>query len=318
MATSQRSRIRKPESVQFWLCVGAVSLGLHSSLLFGLQRWAKVTIAQPDGRPIAVELVDAPDVVEPVTSPVEPDAIAQVPQTPDVKSNVKPEAKPEIKPDVQPEPEPELVRKPEPKRESKAPIASKPEMKSNVDSPKPILDNSKTPKKPPKDPKKPDSTQPTQSKAPKKPDSTEPVQSKDPIKKPPPDPNNLGSGSQSVSVRSVGKPIFKGQADLQGTATLEVPNFPLITNLPPNFPLRPAESLTVKLSFYVDNKTGEPDSPTLPNIPGLDSTARDQIGIAIAQLFQDLTFPPPIIKVEGGAEAPESTAWEITLQLTGQ
>ena len=298
MATSQRSRVRKPESVQFWLCVGAVSLALHSSLLFGLQRWAKVTLVQPDGGPIAVELVDAPDTVaDAVTSPIEPEAIAQVPQ--------KPDAQPEVKPEVQPEPESEVMRKPEPKRELKVPIASKPEMKPNIDSPKPISsDQLKIPKKPPKDLKKPD--------------STEPIKSKDPIKKPPPDPNNLGSGSQSVNVRSVGPPVFKGQSDLKGTATLEGPNFPPIKNLPPNFPLRPAESLTVKLSFYVNNKTGEPDSPTLPNIPGLDSTARDQIGIAIAQLFQDLKFPPPIITVEGGAEAPESTAWEITLQLTGQ
>ena len=302
MATSQRSRVRKPESVQFWLCVGAVSLGLHSSLLFGLQRWAKVTLVQPDAGPIAVELMDAPDAVGPsvVASPVEPDAIAQVPQTPDVKPDSQPEVKLEVQPDVQPEAE--VVRKPESKRESNVPIV--PKTKPNVDSPKPIREKPKTPKTPPKEPKNPD--------------AAGPVQSKDPIRKPPPGPKDPPSGSQSVNVRSVSKPIFKGQADLKGTATLEVPNFPPITNLPPNFPLRPSESLTVKLSFYVNNKTGEPDSPTLPNIPGLDSTAHEQIGIAIAQMFQGLKFPPPIIKVEGGAEPPESTAWEITLKLTGQ
>ena len=126
MATSQRSRVRKPESVQFWLCVGAVSLGLHSSLLFGLQRWAKVTLVQPDAGPIAVELMDAPDVV---SSAVEPDAIAQVPQTPDAKPDAEPEVKLEVKPDVQPEPESEVMPKLEPKRESNVPIVPKPEQK---------------------------------------------------------------------------------------------------------------------------------------------------------------------------------------------
>ena len=302
MATSQRSRVRKPESVQFWLCVSAVSLALHSSLLFGLQRWAKVSIVTPDGGPIAVELVDAPDTV---ASKPEPDAdtIAQVPQKPDAKPDAQPEVKPDVKPEVQPEPEPEVVRKPEPKA-SETPIAPKPKTKPIVDPAKPTREKPKTPKTPPTELKKPD--------------SKSPVKSKDPIKNPPPDPENPPSGSQSVSFRSVGKPIFKGQADLQGTATLEAPNFPPINNLPPNFPLRPTESLTIKFSFYVNNKTGEPDSPTLPNIPGLDATAQEQIGIAIAQLFQGLKFPPPTIKVEGGAEAPESTAWEITLKLTGQ
>ena len=140
MATSRQLRVQKPESVHFWLCVGAVSLALHSSLLFGLERWAKVTIVQPDGGPIAVELMDASDAVrldavgpnsiglDAVAFPTEPDAIAQVPQTPDAKPDSQPEVKLEVQPDVQPEAE--VVRKPEPKRESNVPIVPKPEQKT--------------------------------------------------------------------------------------------------------------------------------------------------------------------------------------------
>jgi outer membrane biosynthesis protein TonB len=109
MATSQRGR--KPESVQFWLAIAALSLAFHSLFLFGLQRWAKVAVLQPEvGGPIDVELRDA--------APAKPDvnegAIAQVPEQPEVVPQTKLEVKPQPV-----EPEPEVVQKPDPKPEPK-------------------------------------------------------------------------------------------------------------------------------------------------------------------------------------------------------
>ena len=203
MATSQRSSVRKPESMQFWLGVGVASLALHSIFLFGLQRWARVTIVQPDGGPIAVELVDVP---ETVVSQVEPDTIAQVSQKPDSKPAAQPEvAAPEVKldvkPEVQPEPEPESKPKPEPIVQPSTNADRKKTTPAIVPTPtKPRSQNKPTksvtppPRSTPDDPKK---------RPGKKGDSTEtsPVRSNDPLG----DPNAVETGGRSFLV-SYNKP----------------------------------------------------------------------------------------------------------------
>ena len=237
MATSQRSSVRKPESVQFWLCVGAVSLALHSSLLFGLQRWARVTIVQPDESPIAVELVDAP---ETVVSQVEPDTIAQVSQKPDSKPAAQPEVaapevKLEVKPDVQlPEPEPKI--KPEPIIQPSTNADRKKITPAIVPKPSPST-ASPAPNKAPK-PKSIKSPKPSSSTPP-----TKPIASGTELT-PPPSP---GSGPKSVRFETVGAIGLTAQSrtELKGQATLSVPDFPTLP-APTNLPLRLGAPLSVK------------------------------------------------------------------------
>ncbi len=157
MATLQRGR--KPESVQFWLAIAALSLAFHSLFLFGIQRWAKVAVLQPEvSGPIDVELVAA----APAKSEVNEGAIAQVPQQPEVVPQTKLEAKPqpvESEPEVVQKPDPK--REPEPKRElpivpvdpkKKPPIVEKPKPKPN-ETPSSTPKNSDLPEQKPASPK---------------------------------------------------------------------------------------------------------------------------------------------------------------------
>ena len=243
MATSQRSSVRKPESMQFWLGVGVASLALHSIFLFGLQRWARVTIVQPEGGPIAVELVDAPDTV---VSQAEPDTIAQVLQKPDAKPAAQPEvAAPEVKLDVKPEVQPEPNIKPEPivqpstnadrKRTTPAivPTPTKPRSQN-----KPTKSVTPPLKATPEDPKK---------RPGKKGDSTDtsPVRSNDPLG----DPNAVETGERSFLV-SYDKPNPMDGPNGRMSAELTFQAIPPIS-LSSKFARNVGPTINISLTFVV-------------------------------------------------------------------
>ena len=125
MAASGALRDRKPESVQFWLAIAAVSLLFHALLIVGIKRWTTVAVVEPDGGPISVELVD-PAGSESVEAPIVQAAALK----PEAKLEVRPEAKSEVQPEPEPEIKPEPIVQPEVKAEVKKPaIASQPKRK---------------------------------------------------------------------------------------------------------------------------------------------------------------------------------------------
>ena len=297
MATSQRSRVRKPESVQFWLCVGAVSLGLHSSLLFGLQRWAKVTLVQPDAGPIAVELMDAPDVVGPsvVASPVEPDAIAQVPQTP----NAQPDAKLEVKPDVQPEPESETVRKPEPKRESNGPIIPLKKTKKE----KPLIESSPKPNKSP-------IASPTNQSTPT------PSFPSQPIGKPGSEDGEGEIRLQVVVKENSAKLSANSQAQFsQGFCSAPVPRG---INFPGRYPLQNGEVVVIRITWLIDVAsrsliTEQPKPMILsPNLAGEQKKTLEDIAVNI----RDQTIPTISGLVTSASQSNRASLIECEMPVT--
>ncbi len=294
MATSGPSldqrREKKPESVQFWLAIVAVSLLFHALLIVGVKRLATVAVVEPAGGPIDVELMEPADSrAVAVDEPIVP-AIASKPEP------VRPEPTP--LPEFTPEPSPEVIQKPEP--------IVKPEEKQEK---KPIVKPENKQEKPSK------VTKETPPGKPKSNTGEAPITSNDSLKKPP---LPTGSGIKSVNfgVSSTIDLTAQSKAELGGTATLTMPKFPPIL-VAPNFPLRPKETLTVTLSFSVNNLTGEADSPTLSKIPNLDDKDQEQIQIAIVDSFSKVKFSPPKINIKGGAPPPDSTEWTITLQLMG-
>lgn len=313
MATSQRSRVRKPESVQFWLCVGAVSLGLHSSLLFGLQRWAKVTLVQPDAGPIAVELMDAPDVVGPsvVASPVEPDAITQVPQASDTKPDSQPEVKLEVQPDVQPEAK--VVRKPEPKRESNVPIA--PSAEPNVKTSKPIASLPKATKNAEKPAKK---TGPSNPVVPKHPDPTTPVSSSGQLPA-----IGVGKGSEKALVSQNGDPSLSkdSKQDLAvegGTLELQLPRD---VELSRYVDMRPGQILKLVIAVSVDNKARRVSSCN-GDLKSFSIKVEERS--ALQDLVEKICQNASVVRLKFQGKTAtdvnfgELSSWEITLNLTGQ
>ena len=298
MATSQRSRVRKPESVQFWLCVGAVSLALHSSLLFGLQRWAKMTVVMPDGGPIAVELVDAPDTV---ASKPEPDAntIAQVPQKPNAKPDAQPEVEPEAKPEIQPEPEPEVVRSPEPKRESIVPPQpSSTPQPSSVPHPKPKESQDLSPKVKPS-PKAPVKPKPSP--------SDKPLTSDDSLTTP----GNQGGRSLAVNVPTPKLISTPGEIGGRGTARLRL-NYPQTVPFPATFSLKSGDVIRAKVKFLVTGN--DIQSPEIKELsPKLSGRDRD----ALLQFVYDFLMQVSVgeISIDTDAVLKPDTDWETTIEL---
>jgi len=317
MATSQRSRVRKPESVQFWLCVGAVSLGLHSSLLFGLQRWAKVTLVQPDAGPIAVELMDAPDVVGPsvVASPVEPDAIAPVPQAPNSIPDAQPEVKLEVKPDVQPEPESEVVRKPEPKRESKVPIRTSGDLKNP--GKKGAISKPSKPTKQSGNPSNSSQSSQSSPSAPRQDGSNTPATSTDNL------PTQNPGGMRSVGLKFTRPQHSKEPGDPDATLVLtEFPSTQSASNL---FPLKTGQDFDVKVGFPVScaSSTGNLCDASLAKIGDLSITPPDgvqlsasedgQLETMIKQIFQNVQVSSLTVKTDV-IKKPD-TFWYVTVKI---
>lgn len=299
MATSAsfKERKRKPESVQFWLAIAAVSLLFHAGLIVGLKRWATIALVEPDGGSIAVELVDPASEAD--APPGEP--IVQA-------AALKPDAKPAPEPIASPEPE--IPSSFEPKFEP-APIVKPEPIVPPEKKPQPIVpkpeNNTKPPNRPsPKTDKKDDK---------KEPSKEIPTTKRNPL----PLPTPTMTGIDTVNFQVLGEPQLtpQSQGELSGTAVLKVPPFPPI-DVPKGFPLRRGETLDVTLNFYINNVTGQIDSPTFPKIPNLDDKEREQLEIAVAELLGKIMFSPPDVKIEGGAPPPESTEWRITLRLTGQ
>ena len=334
MATSQRSRVRKPESVQFWLCVGAVSLALHSSLLFGLERWAKVTVVQPDGGPIAVELVDAPDVVgldevgpnpigpDAVAFPTEPDAIAQVPQKTDVKPDTKPEAKPEIKPDVQTESEPEVVQKPEPKRELKVPIRASvdpknPDKKGVTSKPLKLTKQSETKQSETKQSGNPSNSSQSSPSTPRQGGSNTPATSTDNL------PTQAGGGMRSIGLRFTRPQHSKESGDPD--ATLALTEFPTAVSASNLFPLKTGQDFDVKVGFPVScaSSTGNLCDASLAQIGELSITPPDGVQLSasedieletmIKQIFQNVRVASLTVKTD--VIKKPSTFWYVTVKI---
>ncbi len=294
MATSQRSRVRKPDSVQFWLCVGVVSLGLHSGLLFGLQRWAKVMVVQPDGGPIAVELVDAPDAVAAVEPEVNEGAIAQVPQKPEAKPEAEPEAKPEAKPDVQPEPE--VVR------ESNAPTVppqpSSTPQPSSVPRPKPKESQSPPPKVKPS---------PKVSVKPKPSPSDKPLTSDEPLTKP----GNQGGRSLAVNVPTPKLISTPGEIGGRGTARLRL-NYPQTVQFPATFSLKSGDVIRAKVKFLVTgNDIQSPEIKELsPKLLGRDREALLQF---VGEFLMQVSVGE--ISIDTDTVVKPDTDWETTIEL---
>ena len=104
MADSGALRGRKPESVQFWLAIAAVSLAFHALLIVGIKRWATMAVVEPDSGPIAVELVEPVRDAEPQGEPIVQAAALKPEVKPDLKSEVQPELEIKSEPQIKPEP----------------------------------------------------------------------------------------------------------------------------------------------------------------------------------------------------------------------
>jgi outer membrane biosynthesis protein TonB len=286
MATSEsleKRKEQKPESVQFWLAITAGSLFFHSVFMFGVSRSVKVAVVEPGGGAIDVEMVDASD-----------NKAAGEPIVP--ASSFKPEP---FRPEPTPLPEfsPEPIVKPEVREEQ--PIV-KPEKEKPIVKPEVVQKPKAKEKK-----KEPIAPQPNVAKG----------DPEDLLKKPP-KPGDPEIKSVNFQVQSLPVLTPQSQGELDGTATLAVPRFPII-EVPPNFPLRLGQTLTVTLSFSINSQTGAIDSPTFSKIPSLDDKDQERLQIAVVEALQVVMFTPPKIKVNGGAQPPESTEWKILLQLTG-
>ena len=315
MATSQRSRVRKPESVQFWLCVGTVSLALHSSLLFGLQRWARVTIVRPDESPIAVEFMDAPDAV---VSQVEPDTIVQVSQKPDSKPAAQPEVVPEVKLDVKPgvQPETDTVREP---KASESPIGSSEKPSKTPEKPK-APEKKAVISKIPKPTKNPGKTStPSPSPTPREPSgSNTPVTSKDPL------PGQIsGGGVRSAGLKFTRPEQEKQQGDVE--ATLMLTEFPGTLSVSNNFPLKAGQDFDVKVSFAVScersvgslcnaslSKIGEPTAQPLNDVQ-LSESEDTELRNIVDQIFQNVRVSS--LKVETSVDKKPYTFWSVTIKI---
>ena len=322
MATSQRSRVRKPESVQFWLCVGTVSLALHSSLLFGLQRWARVTIVRPDESPSAIELVDAP---ETVVSQVEPDVIAQVLQKPDSKPAAQPEvAAPEVKLDVKPDvrPEPDTVREP---KALESPIGSSEKPSKTPEKPKAPEKKaviSKIPK-PTKNPRKTTTSSPS-------PTPREPSGSKTPATSNDRLPGQISGGG----VRSVGLKFTRPEQEKQqgavgdvgdADATLMLTEFPGTLQVSNNFPGKAGQDFDVKVGFAVscENSVGSLCNPSMAKIgepsvrppDGIQLSASEDIELEslIKQIFQNVRVSQ--LTVQTSVDKKPDTFWSVTIRI---
>lgn len=294
MAASEALRERKPESVQFWLAIAAVSFLFHALLIVGIKRWATIAVVEPDVGPIAVELVE-PAGSESVEAPIV--------QAAALKPEAKSEAKPDLKSQVQPEFEikSEPIVQPEIKTEKRA-IIPKPEPKpdrSIVPTKKNTLSVASVPKK--------DPTKENQNSSPKKTDL--PIKSDDPL-------GNPGSGvGGSNLTTSLETPILRstpGEIGGKGTAKLKL-NFPTTVPFPGTFALKSGEVIRVKVGFVVlENKDIQSfDVKELqPKLSGREQDAL--LGFIEEQLGK---ISVAYILIDNDAIKKPDTDWETTIEL---
>ncbi len=134
MATSgsDQRKEKKPESVQFWLAIVAVSLLFHSLFIIGVKRWATVAVVEPAaGGAIDFEVVDKSD------SKADSSGDPIVPASALKPEPFRPEPTP--LPEFSPEPSSEPIVKPEEKpqvREEKKPIVPTPKTSPTSKVPK--------------------------------------------------------------------------------------------------------------------------------------------------------------------------------------
>ena len=324
MAASEALRERKPESVQFWLAIAAVSLLFHALLIVGIKRWATIAVVEPDVGPIGVEMVEPVRDAEPQGEPIVQAAALK----PEVKPDVKPEPEPEIKTTVEPEPEPKvkpIIGQPsvQPKIEKKQPtIASTPKPDRSFVSPK-----KNTPSEPSRQSQssgtKKDPTKENQNSLP--PGSVPAGKSDNPVRSstqlPPPDEIK---GPSSFSASTDGEP-----RRLYGdSAALKLMQLPPIV-LSARFAKNAGKTLNISVSFIVKCPTSqksicEPSfiqtefqSQTPPS--GLTSEDDLELEAAIEKWFalvqvSSLVFAPDPIG-EAAATKKGDTTWNIQVTL---
>lgn len=303
MADSGVSRGRKPESVQFWLAIAAVSLLFHALLIVGIKRWAAITVAEPDAGPIAVELVDPVGDIEPQGESI----VQAAAMKPAVKPKVQPEPEPEIQPEFQSEP----IVQPEVKTEiKKVPPAI-------VSTPKPdrspVPPEKNTPSAPSVPSGQSQSSEPQNDPAKENQNSLPPSpvpasQSDDPL-------DNPGSGvGGSNLTTSLAPPVLRstpGEIGGSGTAKLKL-NFPTSIPFPATFALKPGEVIRAKVSFVVvGNDIQSPEVKELqPKLSGREQDALLQfIGDVLGQISVSE------IVIDNDAIKKPDTDWETTIEL---
>jgi hypothetical protein len=321
MADSGALRGRKPESVQFWLAIAAVSLLFHALLIVGIKRWVTIAVVEPDAGPIAVELVDPVGNPEPQGEPIVQAATIK----PKVKPDLKPEVKPDLKSEVQPEPEikPEPIVQPEVKTEIKkvqpAIVAKKERRPQGVSNPSRTEQNDHPPIKSQNNTVSPEKI------------SNPPSTSQDRLIPPGAEHN----GIKSVISRAGGEPIAKNTGSFEGTvkkgAKMAVPIFTTYAaseeTLPTNFPLPLNKTIRLTVYFCVDSQgnANEICDPTLDTNAmnevvqslNLNSSQRDQLDIFVSKLIKSTKFPKPSLGSDA-ANQPKESEWSVVLEITGQ
>jgi len=299
MAASGALRERKPESVHFWLAIAAVSFLFHALLIVGIKRWATIAVVEPDGGPIAVELVE-PAGSESVDAPIVQAAALK----PEAKLEVKPEVEPEVQTELEPQIKPEPIVQPEVKAEIKKvqpAIVPKPEPKPNRSLVPPKKNTQSGPSGPNKDP-----TKENQNSSPPKP--VPPIKSDDPL-------GNPGSGvGGSNLTTSLAPPVLRstpGEIGGKGTARIKL-NFPATVPFPATFVLKPGEVIRAKVSFVVVGN--EIQSPEVKELrPKLSGREQDALLQFIGELLGKITVESIVIDTD--AVMKPDTDWETTIEL---
>lgn len=309
MGNSGALRGRKPEAVQFWLAIVAVSLLFHALLIVGIKRWATIEVVEPDADPISVELVD-PAGPESMNTPIVPAAALKPEVKPEANPEVQLEPEPEIKPEfgIKPEPEVKPEVKPEARTEIKntqPPIASTPKPDR---SPVPLKKN--TPSRQSGQSQSPelkkDLTRENQNSSPK--ESVSASQSDDLLGNP-----GSGGGGSNLAM-SLAQPVLRstsGEIGGRGTAKLKL-NFPTSIPFPATFALRAGEVIRAKVRFVVvGNDIQSPEVKELqPKLSGRDQDALLQfIDDVVGQISVDE------IVIDTDANKKPDTYWETTIEL---
>lgn len=327
MADSGVLRGRKPESVQFWLAIAAVSLLFHALLIVGIKRWAAIAVVEPDAGPIAVELVDPVGNAEPQGEPIVQAAALKSEVKPALKPEVKPDLKSEVQSEIEPKPEPEIKPKPivqpkvktDKKKVSPAIVAKEERRPQGVSNPSRTEQNDNPPIK------SQDNTVSPEKK------SNPPSTSQDRLISPGAEHN----GIKSVISRAGGEPIAKNPGSFEGTvkkgAKMAVPIFTTYAaseeTLPTNFPLPLNKTIRLTVYFCVDSQgnANEVCDPTLDinamnevvQSLNLNSSQRDQLDIFVSKLIKSTKFPKPSLGSDA-ANQPKESEWSVVLEITGQ
>ena len=303
MAASEALRERKPESVQFWLAIAAVSLLFHALLIVGIKRWATIAVVEPDVGPIGVEMVEPVRDAEPQGEPIVQAAALK----PEVKPDVKPEPEPEIKTTVEPEPEPKVkpIGQPsvQPKIEKKQPtIASTPKPDRSIVPPKKNTlsgpSGSSGPKK--------DATKGNQNSSPSK--TIPPVKSDDPLGSP-----GSGVGGSNLTT-SLSPPVLRSSREVggRGTAKLKL-NFPTTVPFPGTFALKSGDVIRVKVYFVVLENKDIQSFDIRELQPKLSGREQDALLTFIEEQLGKISVSD--IVIDNDTPQKPDTDWETTIEL---